>query len=217
MKIRDAILAEELPLSPIPQDLMYQYVVAGNGLFIRAEDSRIEAMVPVAYAHNHGLEKVEPYAKLKVPRVPAAWLHSVLRSARARLPNEAMYQFFYRGEILGWKCVMPQQATELASIVFEDSNADPVIDLHSHGNLSAFFSETDDHDEQGLRFYCVIGNLDHALALEPPQIALRVGVYGHRYNVPISTVFESTLAFMQVDPDVEMVLAEADEDTDEKD
>ena len=39
MKISDVIMAETDELPPIGS-VMYQYVLAGNGLFIRAEDSR---------------------------------------------------------------------------------------------------------------------------------------------------------------------------------
>lgn len=210
MKIRDAILAESLPLPPIPADLAFQYVVAGNGLFIRAEDSRLEAMVPVALAGVHGLELVEPYARLKVPRVPSKWLWAIQESARRRLPNEAMYQFAW--DAGAWRCSMPQSTASPAALEFEDQ-AGAVIDLHSHGALSAFFSETDDSDEQGFRVYVVVGHVERSvLDLEPPQIAVRVGVYGHMLNVPIETVFTGPGPFVQVDPEVELALAEDEGD-----
>ena len=199
MKLRDAILAETLPLPPIPQDLAYQFVIAGNGTFIRAEDSRIEAMVPVAYAHVHGLAEVEPYAWLKVHRVPARWLKAALKSAREKLPNEAMYLLLWTEsdqlmDLHGWRCVMPAQTTDPASIAFEDANTDAVIDLHSHGTLGAFFSETDDRDEQGLRFYVVIGHIDE----ETPGITARAGVYGHHWTVDPTEIFDCVDGFEPV-------------------
>ncbi|CAG0947428.1 hypothetical protein ANRL1_04100 [Anaerolineae bacterium] len=200
MKIRDAILAESLPLPPIPADLAYQFVVAGNGLFIRAEDSRIEAMVPVALGAVHGLEFVETSARLKVPRVTPQFLWAIAKSARAHLPNEAIYQFSWEDDL--WRCFMPQNTASPVGLDFED-RAGAVIDLHSHGTSSAFFSETDDGDEQGLRFYAVVGQVDR----DWPQIAVRVGVYGHTWNVTQTTVFEGG-PFVQVDPEVEQVLAE---------
>jgi PRTRC genetic system protein A len=169
-------------------------------------------MVPVAIAHVHGLEQVEPYARFasRVPRVPCQFLWAIAKSARRHLPNEAMYQFSFDGSVdetgeltdEGWRCVNTTRATNPASLEFDD-HAGAVIDLHSHGTLSAFFSETDDEDEQGLRFYAVIGQVDR----DCPQIAVRVGVYGHTWNVPQTTVFNGG-PFVQVDPEIEQVLKE---------
>jgi hypothetical protein len=60
-----------------------------------------------------------------------------------------------------------------------------LIDLHSHGRLSPFFSLTDDRDETGFRLYAVIGNLHRK-----PTITMRVGIYSHYFNFPASTVFD---------------------------
>lgn len=213
MKLRDAILAESLPLPPIG-DLAYQYVVAGNGLFIRAEDSRMEAMVPAALAYVHGLEPVDTFARLKVPRVPAKFLWAIHQSARRHLPNEAMFQLSWEevNYVPSWRCFMPYNTANPVKLDFDD-RAGAVIDLHSHGTASAFFSDTDDGDEQGLRFYVVVGHVDRSVVdVEPPQIAVRVGVYGHHWNVPLATVFDGDGPFVQVDPEVELVLAEAEDD-----
>jgi PRTRC genetic system protein A len=197
MNLVKAILAESPQLPPI-EALGYEFVVASNGLFVRAEDGRIEALIPVAPATLHGLANVEPYARLKMPRVPRSFLRSVLASARRFLPREAMYQFAYfpgTPDDLqtrnGWRAGMPDQIMSVASLKFEDFSAS-VIDLHSHGALRAFFSDTDDGDEQGLRFYVVIGRVD----TDWPEISARVGVYGHHWPVPIETVFEGAGLFM---------------------
>jgi PRTRC genetic system protein A len=208
MRIREAILAESLPLSPMASDLAYQFVVAANGLFIRAEDSRMEALVPVALASVHGLEIVEPYARLKLPRVGPGFLFAVQQSARRHLPDEAMYQFVYeptRNAIGAWRCLMPEAEASAGAVNYKD-HPNAIIDLHSHGIGSAYFSEIDDGDEQGLRFYVVIGQVDR----DWPQIAVRAGVYGHMWNVPQTTIFEGG-PFVQVDPEIEMVLVEAED------
>ena len=61
-----------------------------------------------------------------------------------------------------------------------------VAEFHSHGSSRAFFSATDDRDEQGFRIYGVVGRLD---ALRP-ELRLRVGVYGHFAPVDWSQVFD---------------------------
>ncbi len=196
MKISEAIMAESMPLPPIG-DVLYQYVVAGNGLFIRAEDSRLEALVKVAPARLNGLADLVSGASLKVDRVPGVWLHSVLKSARNRMPNEAMYQFWWDGTAHNavthtWRCSMPAQASSPTALRFDDLGQ-TVIDLHSHNSMPAFFSGTDDGDEQGLRFYAVIGRID----TDTPEIRVRVGVYGHHMPVPAELVFDGLGPFVE--------------------
>ena len=67
------------------------------------------------------------------------------------------------------------------------ADADSIIcDLHSHGNMCAFFSQTDNADVQGARLYAVIGKLD-----SDPEMRLRVGVYGYWLALPLTAVFTS--------------------------
>lgn len=186
LNIVGAVLAHnDQPLPPI-KAFGYEYVIGANGLFIRAEDDRVEAMAPVAEAALHsGLAQVVPYARLKVGRVPTAWLSSILQSAVKKLPNEAMYQFLFEDD--KWKCIAPKEkkAATPSSLDYED-RGETVIDLHSHAHHAPFFSTTDDDDEKGLRFYCVIGNVDTA----HPTLIVRVGVYGHFLDIPATTIFE---------------------------
>ncbi|MBI4284525.1 MAG: Mov34/MPN/PAD-1 family protein, partial [Chloroflexi bacterium] len=60
-----------------------------------------------------------------------------------------------------------------------------VVDIHSHAGMSAFFSSTDNRDEQGLRLYMVVGRLD-TLA---PEREMRVGVYGYFSPVDLGDIF----------------------------
>lgn len=211
LKIRDAILFEGGPLPPLG-DLMYQYVVAGNGLFIRAEDSRMEACAPVVFTGVYGLPYLDTVARFKVPRIPSDYLWSVLASARRHSPNEALYQFIHdpsaaRLSNVPWRVTMPTQTGSVAALAFQDE-PDAVVDLHSHGALAPFFSTTDDGDEKGFRFYCVIGQVETSR----PTIVARVGVYGYHWNVPIETVFTGPGPFTQADPEVELVLAMPEEE-----
>lgn len=188
MNLVNAILAESDTLPKIDA-LGYQYVIAGNGLFIRAEDSRMSACIPIVLTQLHGLADIEPHVILKVPRVPNAFLRSILESARRHLPNEAMYQLWFDGN--SWRVSMPAQSTTPTAARFQDNGA-TVIDLHSHGAMDAFFSPTDDGDERGFRLYVVIGNVN----TERPTLCARVGVYGHHWNIAPEIIFESIEPFV---------------------
>ena len=65
--------------------------------------------------------------------------------------------------------------------------ADTLLELHSHHLMAAFFSATDTADEQGFRLYGVVGHLDSA-DQHAPEIRIRVGIYGHFWDIPASTV-----------------------------
>ncbi|MCA9947692.1 MAG: Mov34/MPN/PAD-1 family protein, partial [Anaerolineales bacterium] len=82
-----------------------------------------------------------------------------------------------------------------ATSVLATGMDNPVIlcDLHSHGHMSAFFSQTDDADEQSARLFAVIGKLD-----TEPEIRLRVGVYGYWQPLPVTAVFTSCGRFQDL-------------------
>lgn len=195
MKISNVLLAES-DLPPIAPGIYYEYIVAGNGLFIRTEDSRLMALVQIAPAQLRGCVDLIPFVELKIDRVPGVWLRSVLASARQHLPDEALYQFHFGGQTHKavthtWRCSMPEQTTTPTGIKFADDGL-AVIDLHSHNSMPAFFSSTDDDDEQGLRFYAVIGRVD----TNTPEIRCRVGVYGHHMDVPADLLFDDLGPFI---------------------
>ena len=74
----------------------------------------------------------------------------------------------------GYRLVVPPQAGTATRLAYQPP-AEVVAEFHSHGSSRAFFSATDDRDEQGFRIYGVVGRLADAL----PELRLRVGVYGH--------------------------------------
>jgi hypothetical protein len=61
-----------------------------------------------------------------------------------------------------------------------------VIEVHSHHRMGPFFSSTDDAEERaGFRIYAVIGTQPSR-----PSILVRVGIYGHFYNIPACWAFD---------------------------
>ena len=81
--------------------------------------------------------------------------------------------------------VVPEQEGTATSLEYTPPPG-VVAEFHSHGSSRAFFSHTDDKDEQGFRIYGVVGRLDTDL----PELRLRVGVYGHFAPVDWSQVFD---------------------------
>jgi PRTRC genetic system protein A len=187
------------PLLPVNDALAYQYVLAGNGVFIRAETRFFEAILPVAPCPVRGLAPLQSHFRLKVPRIPARLLATILTDGRrARRPdwgrpdnglNEVLYQFHHHDQTIQVK-KPPQQTTATSVLATGMDDAAVICDLHSHGNMRAFFSRTDDDDEQATKAYVVIGKLD-----TEPEIRLRVGVYGYWHPLPVTAVFTGTGSF----------------------
>ncbi len=174
---------------PSNDALAYQYVLAGTGVYLRAENRFFDVLLPLARCPIRGLGRLEPHFRLKVPPLPGRLLAAVLADAqRARRRDgglkEALYHFEHDGARV--RVLKPVQRATAASVVaIESEAADIILDLHSHGNLGAFWSGTDNGDEQGFRVYGVIGRLDTA-----PEIRLRLGVYGHWFPLPVSLLFD---------------------------
>jgi len=83
----------------------------------------------------------------------------------------------------------PEQKKEAAHIEYQCGES-IVLDLHSHpGPMGAFFSGTDNKDEQGLRIYGVIGHLEHPR----PVLKLRAGVYGYYSDIKWNDIFDGHL------------------------
>jgi PRTRC genetic system protein A len=176
---------------PANNALAYQYILAGNGLFIRAETDFFDALLPIAPCIVRGLPPLRQQFRLKVPRVPVRLLDTILADARqARRPsgdkeglNEVLYQFHHYGRNVQVK-KPPQRATGLSVMAVGSSEPAVFCDLHSHGNMAAFWSRTDDTDEQSARLFAVIGRLD-----TEPESRLRVGLYGYWRPLPVTAVF----------------------------
>ncbi|NHZ72837.1 MAG: hypothetical protein GWP17_07115, partial [Aquificales bacterium] len=138
---------------PANDALAYQYILAGNGVFMRAETRFFEAHIPIMHCQVRGLEKLEPYFRLKVPRIPEQLLTHILADAhRARRPNgglnEVFYRFHHQGQTVQVK-KPSQRVTKVSVSAPGSSDADIICDLHTHGNMPAFWSKTDNNDEQG--------------------------------------------------------------------
>jgi PRTRC genetic system protein A len=182
---------------PASDALAYQYILAGNGLFVRAETRFFTAVLLAAACTVRGLAPLRRQFRLKCPRLPAQLLHAVLADGRrARQPdgrlNETLYQFHHHGRTVQVR--KPAQQGTATSVIAAGGDAPAVVcDLHSHGHMPAFFSPTDDADEQGLRLYAVMGRLDSV-----PEMRLRLGVCGYWQPLPLTAVFSDAGPFLDL-------------------
>ena len=147
-------------------------MLARDGVYVQAENDRLTARVLVAAAHLRGLNPVTTTLRLRHGLIPASLLDLAISWMLTTPCQETMFGIRWQGS--GYEPVMPEQQGTAASLQYRPV-PDLVAEFHSHGTMGAFFSATDDADEQGFRIYGVVGHLDQPR----PAITTRIGVYGH--------------------------------------
>ena len=173
------------------QGIGYDYVLGSGGVYVQSRSAHLTARVLAAPCTVRGLAPVAGKVTLSHGRIPTALFAVGLRWFRDAPDTERLFAVRWDGH--AYRLVVPPQAgtgTRLAYL----PPVGVVAEFHSHGSARAFFSVTDDRDEQGFRIYGVAGRLDSPR----PELRLRVGVYGYFAPVDWPQVFsgpepESTL------------------------
>lgn len=182
-------LIARTPMLPSYSGKLYEFVLAGNGLWKRAMNDHLGALVPVVRFQVPGLPQLEPTAAILRNRLRVGQLLAMLEDAKRmsrNSPVEAMWQAVAvgDGQLRIWR---PGQVGSAGAIQYRNGAPGPVVAaVHSHHEMRAFFSPTDDGDETGLGFYAVLGRIFTA-----PEVRVRVGVYGTFWDCPATALFQS--------------------------
>ena len=164
------------------QGIGYDYVLGSGGVYVQSRSAHLTARVLVAPGPVRGLAPVAEKLQLTHGPIPAQLFELGLGWFQDAPDTERLFAVRWDGE--AYRLVVPPQAGTASSLAYRPP-AGMVAEFHSHGGSRAFFSATDDRDEQGFRVYGVVGRLD---ALRP-EFRLRVGVYGHFAPLEWSQVF----------------------------
>jgi PRTRC genetic system protein A len=161
--------------------IFYDYILAREGLYIQARNTHLEATILIAGTEVRGLAPLEERVTLVHGRIP--WrLYDLAYSNFALDPGRERYVAIVWQD--GYRLKITEQEREETSVRYlTESNT--VLDIHSHGMMSAWFSTQDDSDEQALRLYMVVGKVNMLI----PEIELRVGVYGYFAPIRAREVF----------------------------
>lgn len=182
-----------------PDPTFYSYVLCRQGLVKWAKNRHFEASILIAPATVAGLGTWACGVILNVPRIPPTWLQSIFRHALlagendvrvTHLPVEQMYHLHWLNE--SWQVSVPNQVGTTGRVSYRGGDEQSIVlDLHSHHQMAADFSPIDNRDEQGLRFYAVIGRI-----YDRPEIRLRLGVWGDFVELPLTTLFQGAGPFI---------------------
>ena len=165
------------------QGIGFDYVLGAGGVYVQSESANLTARVLVAPCTVRGLAPVTEKVELAHGPIPAALFEIGLRWFLDAPETERFFAVRWDGR--RYRLVVPEQEGTASSLKYTPP-AGVVAEFHSHGRSRAFFSKTDDKDEQGFRIYGVVGRLDKYR----PEVSLRVGVYGHFALVDWSQVFD---------------------------
>jgi|GEM_PF-291362 PRTRC genetic system protein A len=170
-------------------------VVARTGIFLHSERRGVnQLLLPIQQTPPlPGLTyDLEPVLQLSYPKAPAELLGEALLLAQDAAtgkqgPLEVLFTFCYDEEQGTWSLVMPEQVQRYATVEASMAvRSEAFCELHSHHHMGAFFSETDDRDEQEFRFYAVLGTV-----MTRPTLLVRVGLLGYHWILPATHLFTS--------------------------
>ena len=173
------------------QGIGFDYVLGAGGLYVQSESAQLTARVLAAPCEVRGLASVTEKVELAHGPIPTRLFEVGLRWFQDDPTTERFFAVRWDGD--RYRLVVPEQEGTATRLKYTPP-AGVVAEFHSHGSSRAFFSKTDDGDEQGFRIYGVAGRLDTDL----PELSLRVGVYGHFAPADWPQVFDGPQAGVQL-------------------
>lgn len=155
--------------------LFYDYVMSRQGIYVQSENDRMTARVLYLPGPVRGLSDTSEKLVLNQGKIPAGIVNLGITWMMTNPRQERLFSIVIsEGK---YKLEIPtEQQGDASSLRYSRDSDDPIVaQFHSHCDHRAFFSYTDDQDEQGFAIYGVAGRLTSP----EPELALRIGVYGH--------------------------------------
>ncbi|MBE9048638.1 hypothetical protein IQ255_30390 [Pleurocapsales cyanobacterium LEGE 10410] len=120
-----------------------------------------------------------------MPQVPQNKVKAIIDRIN-QYPNlEQLFYLYWRGT--GWEVICPEQeCTPTSCISVEQHPESAAIEIHSHGAMGAFFSATDNREENGCRISTVIGRSKGQL-----EIVSRVCAHGLFLDVASDQIYQN--------------------------
>ena len=173
------------------QGIGYDYVLGAGGLYIQSENANLTARALVAPAQVRGLAPVSEKLVLTHGPIPTHVFELGLNWMLATPDTERFFAMNWDGH--AYRLAVPPQEGTGSSLTYRPPSG-VIAEFHSHGRHRAFFSATDDRDEQGFRIYGVVGRSD----TPQPGLALRLGIYGHFAPLHWRQVFDGPPSGLQL-------------------
>ncbi len=161
---------------------LYEYVMAGNGLFVRARRTEFTATIPVCRVSVKGLPDIQTGIIWHKPKINSRIWQEILENAKANSDaedfKEDFYAVFWSDARDDWDWAAIGRERSLASTIADDKKVEyaaACLELHTHPPGAIHFSRADDRDESGkFRLFGILTDI-----YQQPKIRLRCGVYDY--------------------------------------
>lgn len=172
---------------------LFEYLLAGNGLFVRAKRREFAVSLPLSMQKVSGLPNTSIGISWARPRIRASLWQEILTHARQRHESssfkEEVYLIYWNRVLGSWQWRASGREHTWASTVADDTlpeYADCCIELHTHPPGALHFSREDDRDELGkFRIFAILIDVH-----DKPKIRFRCGVYDHLIPIQATWVGE---------------------------
>lgn len=181
---------------------MFEYLLAGNGLFIRAKRREFSVCLPVCREPVKGLPEAKSGVVWHKPRIPGYIWHEILENARLDSDSiqfrEDVYTVFWNEATSKWWWKSIGTERGWARTLADDSQkeyGEACIELHTHPDGIIHFSQADDRDESGkFRIFGILVDVHSA----NPKIRFRCGVYDYFAQIPADYISELPPNFLDL-------------------
>lgn len=124
--------------------------------------------------------------ELKRPKIPYKLFQGIVEDFKAHPEKERIVQICYDEKKHEYFLSFPSyEESSKAFIRYQFQSIAPVITIHSHNTMPAYFSHIDNRDESITGVYGVIGTVD-----KTPTYKFRVGMEGSFQELNLSDLFE---------------------------
>jgi hypothetical protein len=171
--------------------ILYEYLLAGNGVLLRAQREELTVSVPLMFREIKGLPTAFVGIRWHKPKVPnRIWdeicLHARISNSKESF-REELYLIYWDSERYAWRWSTSSRDRTYASTIADDSRpeySEACIEVHTHPDGAYQFSSADDRDESGkFRVFGIIADVH-----EKPKIRFRCGIYDHLIQIPFSWI-----------------------------
>jgi len=188
---RHHVATPDTPLPPRAPGVAY--IWAHDGIYKRGTNEHLDLLVRYAATPPvPGLARLVAGVRWKGmhDRLPGSYLVSMLQDARCcgtggQIGTPVEQQYFIALCDAEPQILRPRQQASAAHVAYQVPTFPVLCDIHSHHWMPAYFSDTDDRDDQGLSVSVVIGRI-----FDRPELLCRFNVYGLQREVPALTVFD---------------------------
>lgn len=182
--------------------VMFEYLMAGNGLFIRARRREFSVCLPVCREPIKGLPEVKNGIVWHKPRIPRLVWQQILENARkgsdSVLFREDVYIVFWHEGTSQWCWKNIGKERQWARTIADDSlfeYGEACIELHTHPDGVIHFSKSDDRDESGkFRIFGILIDVH----TPNPKIRFRCGVYDYFAQIPATYISEMPVEILDL-------------------